>query len=93
MFLRLLSTFLLAPLTSMLKTTGSSNLALRELGTDKVVGGGGRADETVVDSSKWSKIRRKVKELSKVEKSQMLKKLQRSSVRRNIYRSTDPLSI
>ena len=47
-----------APLTSMLKTTGSSDLAPRELGTDEVVGGGGRADETVVDSSKLSKSRR-----------------------------------
>ena len=44
-----------APLTSMLKTTGSSDLAPRELGTDEVVGGGGRADETVVDLSKLSK--------------------------------------
>ena len=39
----------------MLKTTGSSDLAPRELETDEVVGGGGRADETVVDSSKSSK--------------------------------------
>ena len=50
-----------APLTSMLKTTGSSDLAPRELGTDEVVGGSGRADETVVDLSKSSKIRRIVK--------------------------------
>ena len=49
------------PLTSMLKTTGSSDLAPRELETDEVVGGGGRADETVVDSSKSSKSRRIVK--------------------------------
>ena len=41
-----------APLTSMLKTTGLSDLAPRGLGTDEVVGGDGRADETVVDSSK-----------------------------------------
>ena len=93
MFLRLLSTFLLAPLTSMLKTTGSSDLAPRELRPDEVVEGGGRADKMVVDSSKWSKSRQKVKESSKVEKSQRPKKLQRSSVRRNVYRSTDPPSI
>ena len=53
-----------APLTSMLKTTGSLDLAPRELGTNEVVGGGGRADETVVDSSKCQK----VEESSKVEK-------------------------
>ena len=46
-----------APLTSMLKMTGSSDLAPRELGTDEVVGGSGRADETVVDLSKSSKSR------------------------------------
>ena len=39
----------------MLKTTGSSDLALRELETDKVVGGGGKVDEMVVDLSKLSK--------------------------------------
>ena len=50
-----------APRTSMLKTTGSSNLVPRELGTDEVVEGGGRADETVVDSSKSSKSQRIVK--------------------------------
>ena len=49
------------PLTSMLKTIRSSDLAPRELGTDEVVGGGGRADETVVDSSKSSKSQRIVK--------------------------------
>ena len=50
-----------APLTSMLKTTGSSNLASRELEIDEVIGGGSRADETVVDLSKSSKSRRIVK--------------------------------
>ena len=45
----------------MLKTTGSSDLAPRELGTDEVVEGSGRADETVVDSSKSSKSQRIVK--------------------------------
>ena len=45
----------MAPLTSMLKTTGSSDLVLRKLGTDKVVGGSGRVGETVMDSSKSSK--------------------------------------
>ena len=50
-----------ALLTSMLKTTGSSDLAPRELGTDEVVGGSGRADETVVNLSKSSKSRRIVK--------------------------------
>ena len=73
----------------MLKTTGSSDLAPRELGTDEVVGGSSRADETVVDLSKCQK----VEESSKVEKPQRPKKLQRSSVRRNVYRSTDPPSI
>ena len=50
-----------APLISLLKTTGSSDLAPGELGTDEVVGGSGRADETVVDLSKSSKSRRIVK--------------------------------
>ena len=50
-----------ASLTSMLKTTGSSDLAPRELGTDEVVGGSGRADKTVVNLSKLSKSRRIVK--------------------------------
>ena len=50
-----------ASLTSMLKTTGSSDLAPRELGTDEVVGDGDRADETVVDSFKSSKSRGIVK--------------------------------
>ena len=77
------------PLTSMLKTTGSSDLAPRELGIDEVVGGGGRADKTVVDSSKLSKSRRIVK---KSEKPQRPEKLQRSSIRRNVYRSIDPPS-
>ena len=49
------------PLTSMLKMTESSDLALRKLGTDEVVGIGGRADKTVVDLSKLSKSRRIVK--------------------------------
>ena len=74
-----------APLTSMLKTTGSSDLALRELGTNEVVGGDARADETVVDLSK-SKSWRIVK---MSEKPQRPEKLQRSSVWRNVYRSTD----
>ena len=39
----------------MLKVTGSSDLVPRELGTDEIIGDGGRADETVVDSSKLSK--------------------------------------
>ena len=72
----------------MLKMTGLSDLALKGLGTDEVVGGSGRADETVVDSSK-SKSRRIVK---KSEKPQRPEKLQRSSVRRNVYGSTDPPS-
>ena len=42
----------------MLKTTGLSDLALTELGTDEVVGSDGRADEMVVDSSKLSKSRK-----------------------------------
>ena len=53
-----------APLTSMLKTTGSSGLSAPKAfraENDEVVGGGGRADETVVDSSKSSKSRRIVK--------------------------------
>ena len=44
-----------ASLIPMLKTTRSLDLAPRELGTDEVVGGGGRADETVVELSKLSK--------------------------------------
>ena len=50
--------WIVAPLASMLKTTGSLDLAPRELGTDEVVGDGGRADETVVDLSKLSKVRK-----------------------------------
>ena len=53
--------WIVAPLTSMLKMTGLSDLALRELGTDEVVGGGGNADEMIVDSSKLSKSRGIVK--------------------------------
>ena len=41
-----------APLTSMLKTTGSSDLAPRELGADEVVGGGGKADDRNLPKSK-----------------------------------------
>ena len=44
-----------APLTSMLKTTGSSNLALRKLGADEVIGGGGKADDRNLSKSKKSK--------------------------------------
>ena len=55
-----------APFTSMLKTTRSSNLTPKELGTDEVVGGGGRADETVVDLSKLSKSRKIVKKVRKI---------------------------
>ena len=54
----------------MLQTTGSSDLAPKELGTDEVVGGGGRADETVVDSSKWSKSCQKSKNRQKVKNPQ-----------------------
>ena len=43
------------PLTSMLKTTGSSNLALRELGADEVIGGNGKADDRNLSKSKKSK--------------------------------------
>ena len=62
-----------APLTSMLKTTGSSGLSAPKAfraENDEIVEGGGRADETVVDSSK----------LSKVEKPQRPENLQGSSV-------------
>ena len=68
----------------MIKITGSSNLAPRELETNEVVGGGGRAMETVVDPSKLSKNRRIVK---KSKKPQRLEKLQRSSVWRNVHQS------
>ena len=61
----------------MLMTTGSSNLAPRELATDEVVESGGRADETVVHLSK------SVKKPSKVEKPQRPEKLQMSSAWRN----------
>ena len=49
------------PLTSMLKTTGLSDLTLRKLGTDEIIGGGDRADKTVVNLFKSSKSRRIVK--------------------------------
>ena len=74
----------------MLKTTGSSDLAPRKLEIDEVVGGSGRTEETVVDSSKLSKSRRIVK---KSEKPHRPKKLQRSSVWKNVYRNTNPPSI
>ena len=45
----------MAPLTSMLKTTELSNLASRELGTNEVVGGGGKADDRNLSKSKKSK--------------------------------------
>ena len=51
----------MVPLTSMLKTIGSSDLAPRELGIVEVVGGSDKADKTVVDSSKSSKSQRIVK--------------------------------
>ena len=44
-----------APLTSMLKTTGSSDLATRELGADEVVGGGGKANDRNLSKFKKSK--------------------------------------
>ena len=44
-------------------------MAPRELETDEVVGGGGRADETVVDSSKLSKRQRIVKKVRKISKA------------------------
>ena len=74
----------------MLKTTRSSDLAPRDLETNEVVGGSDRADETVVDSSKSSKSQKIVK---KSEKPHRPKKLQRSSVWRNVYQSIDPSSI
>ena len=43
------------PLTSMLKTTESSNLALKELGADKVVRGGRKANDKNLSKSKMSK--------------------------------------
>ena len=77
----------MAPHTSVLKTTESSDLAPRELGTDEVVGGGGRADETVVDLSKWSKSCQKVvkksKNCQKLKNLKGLKNLQRPLVQRN----------
>ena len=76
----------MAPLTLMLKMTGSSNLVLRELKTDEVVGGGSRADKTVMDSFKLSKSRKIVK---KSEKPQKPEKLQRLLVQRNVHQSTD----
>ena len=50
-----------APLISMLKTTGLSNLTPRELGTDEVLEGGKRIDKTIIDLSKLSKSRGIVK--------------------------------
>ena len=66
----------------MLKITGSSDLAPSELRTDKVVGSGGKADKTVLDSSNL------VEKSSKVENLQMPEKLQSSSVWKNVYQST-----
>ena len=43
------------PPTSMLKMTGSSDLAPKELEIDEIVRDDDRADETVVDLSKLSK--------------------------------------
>ena len=65
----------------MLKTIGLLDLAPKELGTNEVIGGGGKADETVVDLSKSSKSRKIVK---KSEKPQRPEKLQRSLVQRNL---------
>ena len=82
---------IIAPLASMLKTTGSFGLSTPKAfraENDEVDGGDGRADETVVDLSK-SKSRRIVK---KSEKPQRPEKLQISSVRKNVYQSTDPPS-
>ena len=48
------------PLTSILKTTrsfGLSTLKAFRAENNEVVGGGGRADETVIDSSKLSKLK------------------------------------
>ena len=74
-----------APLTSMLKTTRSSDLAPRELGTDEVVGNSGRADEKVVDLSKSSKSRRIVK------KSKNCQKVEESSKSRRIVKKSKNL--
>ena len=71
------------PLTSIIKITGSSRLSAPKAfraENDEVVGGGGRADKTVVDSFKLSK---KSKSCQKVEKLQRPKKLQRPLVWRN----------
>ena len=61
-----------APLTSMLKTTGSSGLSAPKAfraENDEVVGGSGRADEMIVDPSNL------VKKSSKVEKPQKPEKV------------------
>ena len=86
-----------APLTSMLKATGSSGLLVPKAfraENDEIVGGGGRANEKVVDSSKSVKNLSKSRRLLKESKSfKDLNNLQRSSIWRNVYQSTDPPSI
>ena len=70
-----------APLTSMLRTSSSTNSSTSAtqiaVEYDEVDGGGGKS----------------VTKSSKVYKSQKPEKSQRSSVRRNVYQSTDPPSI
>ena len=81
-----------APLTSMLKTTGSSGLSapkMFRLRTMRFLG-------VMLELMKrlWTCLsHQKVEVSSKVEKPQRLKKLQKSSVWKNIYRNTNLLSI
>ena len=58
----------------MLKTTESSDLVPRELGTNEVVGDGGKVDKMVVDSSKSSKSRKIVKKPKKPQRSEKIAK-------------------
>ena len=74
----------------MLKTTGSSDLAPRELETDEVVGGGGKADETVVDSSKVVK---KSRNCQKSRNRQKVEKPQKHEKAAKVIGSEEPSSL
>ena len=75
-------------LRTSLSTNSSTRAAQIEVEFDGVdAGGGGAVGKSVKKSSKGRRI------VKKSEKPQRLEKLQRSSVRRNVYRDTDPPSI
>ena len=78
-------------LTSRLRTSSSTDSSTSAaqivVEFDGVDAGGGAVGKSVKKSSKSRRI------VKKSEKPQRPEKLQRSSVRRNVYRSTDPPSI